>query len=198
MAVKHSWRQLGERERLIGLSLLALVGLMLLVRVAYAPWARAIEQRRARLAELRAQVAAAESMIARLPQEQAGLEEARRRAQALERRVSAQLSLPRVLDALSAQAQEQQVELVVIQPRDTESGETVVSLGPDLRLRPRTLTLQLGGTYQHIGEFLGRLATAPFLASVRSVTLSRSQQPGTSLTAEVALRVHLPEEAAGS
>jgi Tfp pilus assembly protein PilO len=195
-AMKPFWQRVGERERLVGMSLLLLLGLALIVKLAYVPWTGRLSQRRVRLAELRAQAAVAESVISRLGEEQRALDEARRRSQALERRVSAQLSLPRILDALGAQAQDQQVTLGVLQPREHEQADEPVSLAPGLRLRQRALTLELEGTYRHIGEFLGRLSSAPFLASVRSVAITRPEEAGMPLQATVALAVYLPEASA--
>jgi len=162
------------------------------IRFVYLPAGVRLGERRASLKELAANIADAKLLAERLPQEQAALDQTRERYRSLvERRIDRGLSLARVLETLSAQAQDRRLELVAMQPNTSDKTMASIELGQELRLEQTLLTLGLAGRYRSIGEFLGWLQQAPFVASVRTLTLSRPEDNTLRVHADVELAVYL-------
>jgi len=157
-------------------------------------------ERRAFLRQLRAKIADARTLAGRLPQEQAALAESQQRHRSfVERRIDRGQSLARVLETLSAQAQDRRLELVSMQPETNADGgaSTSIDIGPDMSLQQTLLTLELTGRYRSIGEFLGWLKQAPFVASVHELTLNKPETKSFRVHAEVVLAVYLTGPGAG-
>ncbi len=173
----------------------ALLALGLLVQLVYRPLTARIGAQRMALRELRVKVADAQALAQQAPQHQAALERARVRYQALERRLGDGQGIARALETLSAQAKERRLEFVGVQPSAGEGEQPVVMVGPALRLRELPLTVQLTGRYRQLGEFLGELPQAPFLAVVRRLTLSRPRADTPKVLAELLLSVYPAESA---
>jgi Tfp pilus assembly protein PilO len=187
--------RLEPRHKLLLGGAAALVVMVWLVRFLYLPVLAAIGERRAILQDLQVKLADAAVLTERLPQQEADLRGARARYAELEERVGSGQSLGRVLESLGQEAKRHRLELLSVKPKE-EATARRTSIGPDLVLREHPLTLRLDGRYQQFGEFLGGLSTAPFLASVRALSLAKTQPESTQLRADLVLAVHLAEESA--
>ena len=154
-----------------------------------------IGQRRDALKALRAKVAEARLRSAQLPIEEVALARAQERYHDVALRLEGGGSMARILELLHQQAKAHRVELVAVQPRTQERQARPVILGPDVTLREVPLTLNVSGRYRHIGEFLGELASAPYLASVRTLHLAKSEGEGLRLSADLVLAVYLADRA---
>jgi Tfp pilus assembly protein PilO len=116
----------------------------------------------------------------------------------LRRRIGAGQSVARVLESISFLAREERVEIAAIQPQVAEEGEVptaVLELGPELSLRETPLTLSVVGTYRQVGMFLSHLTQGPFLASIRSLRLTKPTEGSSRLRADLAVSVYLAEQA---
>ena len=172
----------------------ALLVAVLLVRFVYLPVLAQIGERQAALCDLRVKIADAHVLISQRQAYEAALQEVRKRYRALvEHRVGAEQSVARVLDALSEEAKAHRLELVATQPQTVEGEQHLLALGQGLVLREVPLTLQLSGRYRQVGEFLGALRDASFIASVQKLTLAKAEANSSKLRADISLAVYLPE-----
>ena len=161
-------------------------------RFLFVPALAAIGARRATLRDLEVKTADAGVLISQLPQHQAALEQAQESYRAVvERRVGQGQSVARILDTLSRDAKAQRLELVTVQPRAGENEKRLVVLGPELTVSEVPLTLQVTGRYRSLGEFLGKLPDAPFLSSVRQLTVTKPNTVRAELRADLVLAVYL-------
>lgn len=168
-------------------------GAALAVLAVLLPLRGAIAARRTAIAELRERIAATESAAARQPAQQARLRELEAQYQEMVGRAD-QRSIAHVLEGLSAQAKAGRLELATIQPRTDVQSPRTVAVSPDLVLREFPVTLQLTGQYQQIGEFIGGLHSAPLLASVRRLAITKTDD-GRQLRATLDLAIFLTERA---
>ena len=162
------------------------------VRFAYLPVLSRLSDRRSRVQELRVKRADAHIVMERLPAQEARLQTAQAQYRELERRVGRDQSPARVLEQLSEQAKRHRLELTAVQSQPGETASRLFTLGP-LTLREVPLTLHVTGRYRMLGEFLGALPQAPFLSSVRSLTVTKSDAEDTALQATLVLAVYLAE-----
>ena len=168
-----------------------LTGVVLLARFLYIPLWGQLAQRQATLKSLHVKIADARLFMERLPIEEAALKDAEARRQALERRIGHGQSLARILEQLGQQARARHLELVSVQPRAGEREDHTVTLGPELALREVPLTLQVTGRYRQMGEFLGELPKAPYVAAVKSLHMTRPDPDSPKLNADIVLAVYL-------
>lgn len=152
---------------------------------------RALAAQRSSLRELQVKIADANLFMERLPQEEAALADTQARQQALARRVGQGQSLVRILEQLGQQAKAHRLELVATQPRGEESRGQTVSFGPDVTLRELPLTVHVTGRYRQLGEFLGELPKAPYVAAVKMLRISRPSAESPKVKAELVLAVYL-------
>ena len=183
---------LTPRQYQIALTASGLAAALVTIRFLLVPAISAIGRQQATLRELRAKAADAAVLI---PQ-QAQLEERRQHAQqrrdVLEARVRDQ-SVARILDTLGQEAKAHHLELSVVQEAVLADAGRVVQFGPDLIVREVPLRLQLRGRYRQVGEFLGALRAAPFLAAVRQAEIAKSTEPSGPLITESQLVVYLAD-----
>ena len=169
-----------------------------LSRFVYLPFVATIGEQRAMLQDLRVKLADAQGLVERVPIQEAALQQDQERSRTLERRIDNGQSIARILETLRQQAKDHELELVAVQPRAEAYEHPALTIQPDLILRETPLTLQLTGRYRQVGEFLGELATAPFLASVRTVTVTKPDAQSPKLRADLVLAVYLPERSSSS
>ncbi len=172
----------------------AAIGVAVCIRFLYLPVIAGIGERRATLTELRVKLADAQTVAAQLPSQEQVLQETQERFRVLERRLGDGQTVSTILESLSALAKEHHIEVVAVQPEETVAHE--VPLSPTVTLREVPLTLQLTGRYRNVGEFLGMLPSAPFVASVRALKISKLPPAGATLRAELALAVYLMKDTA--
>ena len=183
--------RLQPRQQLLLGTLGGAIALALCVRFLFMPAIARIGERRATLQNLQVKTADAGVLMSQLPAFQATLQESQARYRLLERRVGESESVARVLETLSQQAKANELELVTVQPRAGESGKRLVVFGSELAVSEVPLTLQLTGRYHSLGEFLGALSDAPFLSSVRELTVSKPDAGHPELRADLTLAVYL-------
>ena len=175
----------------------AAVILVLAIRFLYLPALGRIGERRTTIQGLKVKMADAQALAAQRPAYEAALQDAEQRYQALEHRVGNGQSVGKILELLGAQAKTHRLELTVVQPApDQLQAARAVTLGPELTLREVPLTLQVSGRFRQIGEFLGGLQEAPFLSSVRTLTMAKPQAESSLLRAELVLTVYVAERGA--
>ena len=185
--------QLGFREQLMLGATAAAATLLLAVRFLYLPVIGRIGEQRAMIRDLVVKTADAQALAAQRPTTEAALRDAQQRYRTLEDQVGSGQSVGKILELLGAQAKAHRLELTVVQQAPDELQARVVTLGPELTLREVPLTLQVSGRYRQIGEFLGGLQEAPFLSSVRTLTMAKAQAESPTLRAELVLAVYLAE-----
>ena len=173
----------------------ALVVLVWAVRYLYLPVVARIVEQRVALNDLTVKVADAKVLAEAMPGQEAALHEAQTRYRALESRVSEGQSVARILDGLGKWAKEHRLEVVAVQPRSAEPSEPplLVTAGRELTLRAIPLTLRLKGRYRQLGEFLGKLSAAPFVGTVRKLTVHQPSSESAQLEADVVLAVYLKD-----
>ena len=182
---------LGSRQQLMLGAAGTVVSLALMARFLLLPGLTHLRERRGVLQELQVKTADAGTLVSRLPKEHAALQDVQGRSRALASRVGERQSVARILETLSRQAKAGQLELVTMQPRAGESGKHLLNFGPELTLSEVPLTLQVTGRYQALGEFLGQLSEAPFLSSVRTLSMTRPDAAHPELRADLVLVVYL-------
>ena len=195
--------RLTTRQKLVLAGTGASVVLILLIRFLYLPVLGTIGERRAILKDLRVKIADVEVLRAQQAAHEAALVEAEVRYRDLKSWISRGESMPRILEALSRQARDDQVELVVLQPPAAEGDAQEASvftlrLRPGLELRQVPLHLTLTGRFFQIGEFLGTLADMPFVVSVQSIRVTKPEISSAKLRVEVVLPVFLTDGASGT
>jgi Tfp pilus assembly protein PilO len=174
-----------------------LVALVWLIRYAYLPVIGRIGAQQAQLNDLAVKVADAKVLTEALPRQEAALREAQTRYRAFESRVGEGQSVPRILDGLGKWAKDHRLEVVAVQPRTADAVEPplIVAAGSGLTLRTTPLALRLKGRYRQLGEFLGKLSAAPFVGTVRKLTVRQPSSESAQLEADVVLAVYLKERA---
>ena len=189
--------ELGVEQRRIGAAALVAILVGGALRLLCVPaWVR-LGARGAELRDLQAQVAQARQVAAELPLQQAALRDEQARYENLERRIRGGQSVARVLETLSAQAKQDGVELVALQPHADAQVMPVMMLGPSMRFRGVPLTLQLTGRYRALGEFLGTLPQSPLFATVHRLTMTRLEAGSPRLRAELEMTLYLPQQETG-
>lgn len=183
-----------EHQWLVGAAGIGL-GALLVCRVLYLPLVATIGDRYARLRELRVKLADARVLTKQQPSQEQALARMTARYKIVERQVGEGQSVARILETLSQQAKHHRLELVAVQPPAEEDGPRRLGLGPEMALRETPLTVQLTGRYRHVGEFLGELFHAPFLSSVRQLSMTKPHAERPALQADLALLVYLAEGA---
>ena len=172
---------------------LSLVAGLWAVRYLYLPVIARIGAQRAQLQDLTVKVGDAQALAEALPKQEAALRESQSRYRALESRVGGEQSVARILDGLGKWAKDHRLEVVAVQPRANDAEPFLVLAGPGLLLRAVPLSLKLKGRYRQLGEFLGELPEAPFLATVRRLTVRQPQSDSAQLEADLVLAVYLQE-----
>lgn len=163
----------------------------------YAPLMSRIGQRSAALRTLARQIAEAEALMGGLEEQERALQQARTLYRYVEERAGQGPTLARVLEHLSAQARDHQLELTSVQPQ-SEAGEArAFSLGASLTLREVPVRLTLTGRFRQLGEFLEGLSQAPFFSSLHTLTLAKESRDGAPLQMELLLAVYLAQPQVG-
>ena len=194
MNVKSLKIKLGTKYKALAGLTGVLVVLVLAARFLYVPAMARVNRHRAALQDLKVKIADAHVLTEQLPQQQSALEDAQQRHRMMFGRVGDGQSVARILEQLSALAKSEHVELATVQPRADEEPR-LVAMTPDLTMREIPLRLQLKGRYQQIGNFLGHLPTAPFIASVRQCSMTKPQGETAQLEAELVIGVYVADRA---
>ncbi|GEM_PF-6907075 len=179
------WQRLGETQRAAAI----VAGAALAAVLVYPPLWRGIANSRQRLADLHSNITEAQGFTAEESARARRLERAKQQLAPLARRVGHGQSMARVLETLNARAQAHQLQVVAVQPRAVAAHTAAGRLA----LREVPLELRVSGQYRQIGEFLGALTEAPFLADVREVSLS-SPGDAETLEARIAIVVYMEEQ----
>lgn len=179
------WQRLGETQRAAAIA----AGAALVAVLVYPPLWRGIANSRQRLTELQRNITEAQGFTAEESARARRLERAKQQLAPWARRVGHGQSMARVLETLNARAQAHQLQVVAVQPRAVAAHTAAGRLA----LREVPLELQVSGQYRQIGEFLGTLADAPFLADVRELSLS-SPGDAQALEARIAIVVYMEEQ----
>ena len=180
----------GRQRQLLGVTGSALL-LIFIARFLFLPVMARVNDRRATLRDLRVKIVDASRFEKELPHQQEEWQQVRERYQLLEDRIGSGQSVARILEVLSQQAKERHVGLAAVQSKVQESAASLVALGSDVKLREVPLRLTLIGRYRQIGEFLGWLPQAPFLASVWQIKLTRPLPGDLQVRAELVLAIYL-------
>ena len=169
-------------------------------RYLYVPALGRIAGQRAELSDLKVKVADAEVLAEALPRHEAAVRAAEARYQDVDGRVGAGQSVARVLDGLGRWAKDHRIEVVAVQPGGAQSAEPplLVAAGPGLVLQEVPLGLRLKGRYRQLGEFLGKLPAAPFLGTVRGLTIRQPASDSAQLEADVTLALYLKHREPGA
>jgi Tfp pilus assembly protein PilO len=185
--VPPQWR---EPVMAAGLAVGVVVAMQLIVRPS---WGYLQRQRQA-LREVRAQMDNADAMRSRgTDGAQSAALQGRYAELAL--RLDSSQSVARVLDVLNAQARERQLEFSAQQSRSQTLAAHAAPWGAGPSVEEIPLALRLTGRYKSMGEFLGWLSEAPFVAAVRSVEMRKVEGAAAQLEAEVMLIVYVREKA---
>lgn len=178
-------------------TLLMLLGAILagalLARFVYLPLTWQIRDRRAMVEVLRLKLADAQVAIARLPQSTAERQRLEAQYRALTGRMTRGESLVRILERLSQQAKAHRVGMAVVKSHADDAASRMLTLGSMVTLHETPLALQLTGRYRPIAEFLGGLAEAPLLSTVRTVTITKPDAANATVRADVTLAVYVAE-----
>ncbi|MBI2885162.1 MAG: type 4a pilus biogenesis protein PilO [Candidatus Omnitrophica bacterium] len=189
------WKRLAPRQQLLLVAATGVTAAVLLLRFVYIPLWGGIRQRAARLRELDVKMADAHLVRDQLAGQDALLRKTRERYELVRSRIGDEQSVGRILEALNQQAVEQQLEVLGMQPGVDGREPERLRLNADLTLREVPVLLRLQGRYRNLGEFLGQLPDAPFLASVRELELKRAPAGSPQLEARVVLSVYVTESA---
>jgi len=171
-----------------------LVVLVGLVRFVYLPVIGQIREGASALHDLRVKIADAKGLLPKVPAQEVAFQQAKAQAQALQVRLGNGQALARILDALQARAQDLNLEFSATQsPPEGEPGN-VMSLGPGFALHAVPLELIVSGRYRNLGEFLGTLHDAPFIAAVQRLSVRSLPEHHPQLEACINLAVYLARE----
>jgi hypothetical protein len=173
----------------------ALAAALLAARYLYLPVIGTIIERQSSLNDLEVKVGDASVLSEALPKHEASLAQAETRFRALEGRVGQGQSVARVLEGLGKWAKDHRIDVVSVQPGVSESVEAspLVAAGPALTLRTVPIALRLRGRYRQLGEFLGKLPSAPFVSAVRRCAIHQPSPESPQLEADVVLAVYFQE-----
>lgn len=116
------------------------------------------------------------------------LAQARREVEALQLHVSRGQGMASILDSLRADAERWHLQMNAAQSADHPPH--TVQWGPHLSLQAMPITLTLVGRYRAIGEFLGGLSRAPFVAEVEHVFMKRHPDRYPQLEANVTVLIY--------
>ena len=188
--------QLQPRQRILLGAVAACVLLLVLIRFLYLPALTRISAQRSTLHDLRVKIADAHVLVSQSASQHDALREAQKRWNVLERRIENGQSVARILEMLSQEAKQHRLELTAVKPRAEDVDQRILTLGPEMMLREVPLTIQLTGRYRPLGEFLAELPNAPFIASVRKLTMTKPQADSPMLQANFVLAVYLAESPA--
>ena len=167
--------------------------LLVAVRFLYLPVVAQIRERRVALEELRVKMADVQQVTEELPNQEAAVRKAQERYRLLHDRLGNDQSVARILEGLDGLAKSKKLQLVATQSSAEETDERLVTLGPEIVLREIPLTVQLTGRYRQVAEFLGELEEAPFVASVRRLSMAKLAGEGARLQADLILAVYLAD-----
>ena len=160
----------------------------------WGPLYQASRRESARLAELNAMIEEAHQLTSQAAAHQAAFSEAQAAFQNVYSRIGGQQTVPRILEALGHQAKQHRLKLVAIQPDDDDTPD-LYAVDDRVTVRAVPIRLHLKGRYQQLGQFLGDLSAAPFLASVEGVSVSRPGLDSPELEADLMVSVYLTEGA---
>jgi len=173
------------------------VTLVLLVRFVYLPVIGQIRERMATWHDLRVKLADAKGLLPKVPAQEVAFQQVKAKASALQIRLGNGQALARILDALRARAQDLNLEFSATQSPPEGAPGNVMSLGPGFALREVPLELTVSGRYRNLGEFLGTLHDAPFIAAVQSLSVKSLPEDHPQLEARVNLAIYLAKEPLG-
>lgn len=172
----------------------ALVALVLVVRFLYLPVLARIGRELSRLNDLRVKTADVQTLISQRRQYDAALQDSQARYRAFtQTRLGSGLSLARILEALNQEAKDHRVQVEASQPHADEGESRLIPFWQDIAIREVLLTVEVTGRYRHISEWLGDFSKAPFMVSVRQLTMAKPQADSSKLRADLTLAVYLPE-----
>lgn len=194
MRASEIWRRLEARQQMLLLGAGGVAAAVLLLRFVYLPLWGQVSQRAAQLRDLQVKIADARIVSERLADQDGLLRKTRERYELVRNRIGDEQSVGRILEALNRQAVDQQLEVLAMQPGGDGRTPERLPLNSTLALREAPVLLRLQGRYRNLGEFLGQLSDAPFLASVRELELKPAAS-GSQLEARLVLSVYVTEDA---
>ena len=183
----------GDRTPLI-IGILGAGGLILVGVFGYWPLANRFHEQQEQLLQLETRLATAKRLEEEKSHQEQAMQGVEAQYQRLGRFFNVRESLVRTLEFLSQEAQAHHLELVMLQPSAEQHALRSVVLPSGVALREIPVTLHLRGRYRLLGEFLGRLTEAPFLISVRHMTITPPTASSAGrLEAECLLHVYLAQ-----
>ena len=187
---------MNEKQRVMIGGVGVLIVVLALLRWLYAPAVGRLRARWDALRDLNTQIAGARALAAQPQDEELAARRLQARRRALEGRIGRDQSVARILEELRLQATHHQLGIVVLQHHsENEPQSRLVRLGPSLPMREIPLHVQVTGRYRQIAEFLGELPAAPFVAAVKTMTLTKPQVESGRLQADLDCTVYLAEGA---
>lgn len=162
-----------------------------LVALLYIPLWGYVRQQWHELRLLRVKIEDAKLFSQQMAQEEAALIQAKQRYDAFNRRLGQGQSLARVLELLGQQAKALHLEFAAVQSRADEEANQAQRLTPELTVREIPLTVQLTGRFRQLGDFLGQLPQAPYMATIKSLRIIRPMSDSPKIQADIVLSVYL-------
>ena len=184
----------GPRTRYLLITTAALSLMLVSVRFLYLPVIARIRHQHAAFQDLQVKMADVERVKEELPKQEIALHALQGRYQLLYTRFGNHQSIARILEGLDSLAKTKRLQLVAKQSVADQSTEQLIHLGPEIALHEIPLSIQLIGRYRQIAEFLGELDTAPFVASVKHLSLIKPGGENTRLQADLVLAVYVAEQ----
>ena len=169
------------------------VGLLLAALLTIVPLGRHLARQWSVRSQLLARLGEAKALEARTAAARASLEATGARREALERRLGRGQSVAKVLEVLGQEAKSHKLELVATQPKQDADSPRRVRITSDLIAQAVPVTVQISGRYRQLGEFLGILREAPFLASIQQVSITEPNQETGRLRADLELTLYLTD-----
>ena len=169
-----------------GLSVLLMAG-----RLVYLPVIATIRDRHVALTELRVKMADVHRITEELPRQKLAVRKITERYAVLQRRLGQGQSVARILEQLNGVAKSKRVQLIATQSSAEQVTERNVNIGSEITLREIPLAVQVTGRYRQVAEFLGALDEAPFVASVRRLSLTRPERENPQLHADLLVAVYI-------
>ncbi len=165
-----------------------LAGAVIAIWLVVIPVVKWTGHQHVQIRELRIQLAEAQQFQQTAAAREQTLAQTRQQVQALQLQLSQGQGMAQIMDRLRADAERWHLEMNAAQSADHPAQS--VSWRPQLSLQATPITLTVVGRYRAIGEFLGGLMRAPFVAEVERVSLKRHPERYPQLEANLTLLVY--------
>ena len=167
-----------------------LIGSGVVIRWAHLPVVARCRDDGAQIRELHVKIADARSLVPRLVEEEASLQQSRLQLEAALEDFGSEESVARMLETLQHHAEVLHLEFSAMKSSDTEESGETLALGRHLTLRQVPITVTLVGRYRQIGAFLATLDGAPFLTQVQRLSLKRQSETSSAVEAQMTLALY--------